>query len=399
MVRLCCFATLLLGRFSLPAGLRWDEVSITGTPRPLSEKKRRIVVEPGNETDPYERAGHYDDWVSGIESRYLDLQSPVCVTEVGSSRQRCRLLSQRLCTSTSARLPRTDASLGECFAPRRTCAVVGSSAHLLNVSWGTVVDKHDLVIRVNAAPAGSLDPGSPHSSLAPHVGTRTDARFVNLFGELPDALVQGPPSCLFLQDPQVPEECGRHCREHPGLCNITCSDKSESVYCTSSTCDVSGMRCLTSSMVESDHSWGEHHVFLDNLHAGIVDQVVPHSTAGFKAVIYAMGICEHVSIIGFGPSCSGSIGGRYYQGDEHPVATSHHYEEELALLLRASAKGTRAIIPPEARAWITAKKVMVGLPQCVDKELASRLRHVFAGFGASVGVNLVSEAYGFAPGA
>uniref|UniRef100_A0A7S1Q2R0 Uncharacterized protein n=1 Tax=Alexandrium catenella TaxID=2925 RepID=A0A7S1Q2R0_ALECA len=397
MVRLLCLASLLLGRLGFLVGLRSDETDDSEavrveTAQPWRQKKKtRVVVQPGNAMDPYERASHYDDWVSYTANKYLDLQSPVCVTEVGSSGQRCKLLSQRLCTSESERLPRTDASLGQCFARRRTCAIVGSSAHLLNVSWGDAIDGHDFVIRLNAAPAGSLDRLSPHFPLAPHVGTRTDARFLNLFGYMPDDSAPSPPSCLFLPEPKVPAECGKHCKEHPGLCNVTtCRTPRERGYCTTGTCGVSSMRCLAAAMDDTDHDWGPHHVFLDNLHAGIVDQIVPHSTAGFKAVIYAMSICDHVSVIGFGPSCRGAVGSRYYEGLVG-VADTHHYQEELGLLLRASENGTRAIIPPEARAWIAAKNVTVALPDCVKKEAVVLLHQVFQGFGASAAVRLASE--------
>jgi len=141
-------------------------------------------------------------------------------------------------------------------------------------------------------------------------------------------------------------------------------------------------------MQDSDHKWGHHKVFLDNLHAGIADQIVPRSTAGFKAIVYAMSVCERVTVIGFGPTCSGSVGGRYYASD-YPISGFHHYHEELALLLRAGKRGSRAIIPPEARMWLAAEKVTVALPKCVDVEAASQLNQLFTGFGTSV--NLVSE--------
>eukprot|EP00415_Alexandrium_ostenfeldii_P004852 UN4852 len=105
-----------------------------------------------------------------------------------------------------------------------------------------------------------------------------------------------------------------------------------------------------------------------------------------------MSICDSVSIFGFGPTCEGSIGGRYYESHVGVGRNYHHYDEELALLIRASEAGIRAIIPPEARAWITAKDVTVAMPTCVDKTEVSKLSQAFQGFGSSMAVSFASEA-------
>eukprot|EP00415_Alexandrium_ostenfeldii_P000964 UN0964 len=215
-----------------------------------------------------------------------------------------------------------------------------------------------------------------------------------MYGLVPDDLWSAPPTCVFLHEPNIPTTCGKDCQFHPGICNVACPKGAKDTHCKTGTCDVSRLQCRGMSQRQEDVDWGRHHVFLDNVHAGIADQVVPHSTAGFKAVIYAMSICNRVSIFGFGPTCDGSIGGRYYRevGEVAVASSYHHYTEELALLIRASGAGTTAIVPPEARSWITAKKVTVALPSCVDKTVVSQLNQTFQGFGSSMAVNFASEA-------
>eukprot|EP00415_Alexandrium_ostenfeldii_P000109 UN0109 len=217
-----------------------------------------------------------------------------------------------------------------------------------------------------------------------------------MYGLVPDDLWSAPPTCVFLHEPKIPTTCGKYCWDHPGTCNITCPKGVRMTpYCKTGTCDVRRLPCRGRSQENKTVDWGDHHVFLDNVHSGIVDVVVPHATAGFKAVIYAMSICDRVSIFGFGPTCDGSIGRRYYREEVRALEVAsgyHHYSEELGLLIRASGAGTKAIVPPEARSWITAKKVTVALPSCVDKKVVSRLNQTFQGFGSFMAVNFASEA-------
>jgi len=399
MARGLRLALLLPGCWSLAEGLHvttdaqageGDDGKVeTVTWMPDFQKRKRIVIAAATPDDPFERVMHHDDWLSGLDGHGdFDLGSPVCITEVGTKMQRCNLVSQKLCNQKSTKIPRSDRrfphELGRCFTPRESCAVVGSSGHLLNVSWGDRIDSHDVVIRINAAPSGAEEPG-----LADKVGSHTDVRFVNMYGHVPEGMSDNKPLCLFLHEPKMQEKCGHLCWSHPSTCklNANCTDKASS--CGKIGCELNRMRCVGGGMKEADHKWGNHEVFLDNLHAGIADQVVPHSTAGFKAVIYAMSICNHVTVIGFGPTCSGAVGGRYYSDDKR-VTKVHHYNEELALLMRADEQGAKAMIPPEARMWLAAKKVTVALPECVDRQSAARLHQVFNRFGTAV--NLVSEA-------
>lgn len=55
-----------------------------------------------------------------------------------------------------------------------SCAVVGNSGQLLNASFGSAVDSHDLIMRVNQAPGGTKE-----NRLERHVGKRTTFRLIN----------------------------------------------------------------------------------------------------------------------------------------------------------------------------------------------------------------------------
>jgi len=205
--------------------------------------------------------------------------------------------------------------------------------------------------------------------LGDHVGLRTDVRFLNLEGRLPEFEEQDPEGrCIFLHEPYIPEACGRFCVRSPGLCNVSCQEDRRG-YCTHGVCKLQELRCKGSAM-EEERDWGKDFVFMDNFYSAVVDQVVPHPTAGFKAIIYAMSRCESVSLFGFGPSCGGEGGARYYPSSA-VVFPWHHYDEELMLLKRASALGalgTKVLVPPEARRWIgRATEVKAMFPPCLGE--------------------------------
>mmetsp|Transcript_54223 Transcript_54223/g.168166 ORF Transcript_54223/g.168166 Transcript_54223/m.168166 type:complete len:363 (+) Transcript_54223:59-1147(+) len=340
-----CHVVLLLAWTTLCTGLRRPSRDIG--------KQDRGAPESRTEKDPFEKVHHYDDWVSIQESKFLNLSRDICVRNVPSPRSNCVLLSQTLCDAKSKGLSSLSEGHGACIARRGTCAVVGSSHHLLNASWGSFIDSHDVVIRINAAPAGSADASKYRSRYSDHVGTRTDARFVNLFGHLPDD-ESDKPMCIFLHEPFIPEQCGRMCWRNPGFCNVTCGTPySTDAICVKKPCDLSGLSCRGNGM-RSEKDWGNNYVFMEHLYGGLADQIVPHSTAGFKAVLHAMSVCDKVSVLGFGPTCDGRTGTRYYTGNGYATSLWHHYDEELELLRKAKAKGTKAIIPPDARGWIHA---------------------------------------------
>mmetsp|Transcript_37441 Transcript_37441/g.105716 ORF Transcript_37441/g.105716 Transcript_37441/m.105716 type:complete len:442 (+) Transcript_37441:254-1579(+) len=55
-----------------------------------------------------------------------------------------------------------------------SCAVVGNSGSLLNASFGSAIDSHNVVLRINQAP-----PGLPNNRYKKHVGVKTTFRLIN----------------------------------------------------------------------------------------------------------------------------------------------------------------------------------------------------------------------------
>jgi len=359
---------------------RKKAVSLTRAP------KRKVVLEeqllPGE--DPNDRHRElvpnpdkphvwYDDWISGPSKDHFKVSDPICVRDVGRYGWKmnrtggaCKLLSQTLCGKGSYPVEQLGGGHGECLKHRKTCAVVGSSQHLLNATFGPIIDTHDLIIRINSAPAGTDDESQYRSRFGLHVGTRTDARFVNMYGHMPEVEESTEPMCLFLHEPSI--ECGRFCWRNPGLCNISC-DKTNDNYCAK-TCNLRSLQCVGKAMKQAN--WGNNHVFLDSIFGGITDQVMPHATAGFKAVIFALHTCEEVRVYGFGPTCGGELGLRYYRRrnlSDHPL-NWHHYDDELRLMTDAATKGWDQIFPPGFKSWVRAKSLEVVLPKCVNRVLA-----------------------------
>lgn len=354
--------------------------------------------EPGAE-DPLDLS---HDGAAPTVGKFLDLSSPICFRDVPSPRNNCKLMSQALCDRKSIGLESLEGGHRQCLAHRRSCAVVGSSEHLLNASWGSFIDSQDLVIRINGAPAGSVKAAAPegksrqvdrYAMFGSHVGTRTDVRFINHLAHLPRGKDSGPPMCLFLNRPALPEACGGSCSRHPGLCNVSCSRPGAlESFCVRGTCDLDQLRCRAASMT-TEKDWGDNYVFMDNVHAALADQVMAHSTTGFVAVMYAMTVCEKIFVLGFGPSCSGVVGARYYNSHAGPKHW-HHYDDELTLLEKATRHGAEAMIPPDAQSMIRAKSVQVMLPSCVDTASLRSLSGLFQSLGSGVTADVISGAEG-----
>jgi len=382
-----------LVRNPLPNGRRWIH------------RKDRIRLTGNNASEPFETAYHHDDGVSTEQLRYgNNLSRPACVRQVGRGKKSCMLLSHGLCPKNSQGISSLKGGYARCMERRKTCAVVGSSQHLLNASWGREIDGHDVVIRINSAPAGTVFPPTPppnvkpeflpefQKGLASHVGTRTDVRFVNYLGIMPEEEGDGGGQCLFLHEPKIPEACGALCARNPGFCNMTCFKRGP-YACTKRAkhCNLKDFKCMGSAM-RKEKDWGKRSVFLENYFGMIADQVVPHATAGFKALMYAMNRCEKVTVLGFGPSCHHEeAGARYYEGNVG-IFSWHHYSEEFMLLKRAAERGTKVLLHPDVRKAIsTVKKLEVRLPQCVEEHHGRHISQLLEGVHPDGAVSLVRE--------
>ena len=111
---------------------------------------------------------------------------------------------------------------------------------------GHEIDSHDMVIRMNRAPDGN------HSNdrwLAKHVGTKTDARFVNQYAFIPKVDLDKE-MCIFLHEPH--NACGRNCWGSMNGCDME-------------SCSAEKVKCRGHKQTE-DILWGRNHVFLDSIH-------------------------------------------------------------------------------------------------------------------------------------
>jgi len=247
-----------------------------------------------------------------------------------------------------------------CLSRKKTCALVGSSDHLLNATFGEEIDAHEAVIRVNAAPAGM----GPDTAYAQHVGSKTDVRFVNEYGNTPPAEL-AQPRCIFLHEPFTP--CGRLCWRSPSMCRLE-------------NCNLTQLVCRPQAAKERD--WGQNYVFLDHAHPDMAYKMVERATAGFKALAYALHNCDHVSVYGFGPSCNGEIGQKYY--DRNKPFKWHHYNDELNLIRGAQEGRPQGLLPESLRPWIVAQDLVLHMPACLENQTAGqKLFQGLQGIGAS----------------
>jgi len=280
----------------------------------------------------------------------------ICMSDVQTGKQQCKFISQVLCKDANQTLANATGDYARCLTGRRTsCALVGSGFHLLNASFGEEINGHQVVIRMNSAPAGK-------GGLAEHVGNRTDVRFLNALGWIP-AEEQLQPLCLFLHEPYVTcyaRRRGQLCWRDPLLCRRDCS------------LGPSSLQCKGRLMDAAAPAWGDATVILDHVLGGVAHQVLgnPLATAGFKALLHALRTCDKVSVYGFGPDCTdGNVGERYYTNvsDGRPAEAPHlwhDYGEELDLIRGMSRVGPDL---PKLAHWTVSRKVSLRLPDCLTQ--------------------------------
>jgi len=280
-----------------------------------------------------------------MTSTPLRTSDKICVQSIpAASGKTCKFMSQVLCNGTTEGMENLTGGHAECMARKSSCALVGSSVNLLFARKGKEIDDHDRVIRINGAPAG--DARNP--KFAPHVGRRTTVRFVNEYGHAPSWENKWG-MCTFMHEPKV--GCGHLCWRDPDRCDRTCNVTQK-------------LKCLGEGM-DNEKDWGNHNVFLDHVHSGVAQAILntPRVTAGFKALSYALHSCDTISIYGFGPSCSGEVGVRYYKEEIEPMLW-HNYKDELELLKEVTKIGLKAF-PRKVRGWVVARNISLHLPRCL----------------------------------
>lgn len=209
-----------------------------------------------------------------------------------------------------------------------SCAVVGNSGILLASEHGDLIDSHELVVRINNAPAGN-------ARYARHVGLKTGLAFVNsnVMSRWCAAIRPGSCYCRAYGDavPILTYMCsGAHFAEH-ALCNASSvSSFSRSgavaapapVIVTDPRLDALcarvvkyySLRRFVRETGRPAGEWGRRH-----------EEGMFHYSSGMQAVVVAAGLCERVSVFGFGKDAAAR---HHYHTLQKGELDLHDYEAE-----------------------------------------------------------------------
>lgn len=218
---------------------------------------------------------------------------------------------------------------GDDVRPYVSCAVVGNSGILLARERGALIDSHDLVIRLNNAPAGGR--------LARHVGARTGLAFLNsnvLSGcaGAPRLACAGCRYCRAAYGDRVPiltYMCNAaHFVEH-AVCSadpdpddgaaaappapVIVTDPRLDALCARIVKYYS-LRRFVRETGRPAEEWGTRH-----------EEGMFHYSSGMQAVVTAAGVCGRVSVFGFGKEPGAR---HHYHTLQRGELDLHDYEAE-----------------------------------------------------------------------
>ncbi|OAY64039.1 Sialyltransferase-like protein 1 [Ananas comosus] len=203
-------------------------------------------------------------------------------------------------------------------APRRSrfssCAVVGNSGILLNSEHGDLIDGHDLVIRLNNARiegfrrhVGSKTGLSFVNSNILHLCARRDGCFCHPYGDGVPILIYICQAAHFLDF----VACNASHRAP-----LLVTDPRFDVLCARIVKYYS-LRRFVSETGRPPEQWAAAH-----------DALMFHYSSGFQAVMLAVGICDRVSVFGFGKSLDAK---HHYHTNQKVELDLHDYEAEYAV--------------------------------------------------------------------
>ncbi|KAK8352341.1 hypothetical protein V6Z12_A05G087900 [Gossypium hirsutum] len=155
----------------------------------------------------------------------------------------------------------------------KSCAVVGNSGILLNRDYGELIDGHEIVIRLNNARTEKFEE---------NVGSKTSISFVN------SNILH---LCARREDPRFDVLCARIVKYY------------------------SAKRFVEETR-KALGEWASTH-----------DGSMFHYSSGMQAVMLALGICDKVSIFGFGKSTSAK---HHYHTNQKSELRLHDYKAEYA---------------------------------------------------------------------
>ncbi|KAK9058651.1 hypothetical protein SSX86_023493 [Deinandra increscens subsp. villosa] len=204
--------------------------------------------------------------------------------------------------------------LNDTVSKYKTCAVVGNSGILLKTNLGGLIDSHEFVIRLNNARTRGFEPsvGSKTSlsfvnSNILHLCSRREACFCHPYGERVPIMMY---MCQMI-----------HFLDYV-VCNsshkapLLVSDPRFDVLCARIVKYYSVSRFVKQTGKPLDAWAGSH------------DGTSFHYSSGMQAVMLALGVCEKVSIFGFGKSDSAK---HHYHTNQKGELHLHDYEAEYDL--------------------------------------------------------------------
>uniref|UniRef100_A0ACD5UCG0 Uncharacterized protein n=1 Tax=Avena sativa TaxID=4498 RepID=A0ACD5UCG0_AVESA len=204
-----------------------------------------------------------------------------------------------------------------------SCAVVGNSGILLASEHGDLIDGHELVVRINNAPAGD-------ARYARHVGVKTGLAFVNS-NVMSRWCAAGRADCYCRAYgdavPILTYMCsGAHFVEH-AACNASSvsssgADAPAPVIVTDPRLDALcarivkyySLRRFARETGRPAEEWGRQH-----------EEGMFHYSSGMQAVVAAAGVCDRVSVFGFGKDAAAR---HHYHTLQKGELDLHDYEAE-----------------------------------------------------------------------
>uniref|UniRef100_A0A8C1KB65 CMP-N-acetylneuraminate-beta-galactosamide-alpha-2,3-sialyltransferase 1 n=1 Tax=Cyprinus carpio TaxID=7962 RepID=A0A8C1KB65_CYPCA len=194
----------------------------------------------------------------------------------------------------------SDASPGRC----RTCAVVGNSGNLKGSHYGALIDAHDLVIRINKGPTEGFERD---------VGSKTTHRII-----YPESAMDMDNSTHLVLIPFKTVDL-------QWLISVFTTKHIDRTY----------VPVKPSIKANRDKVMILHPGFLKYIQERWLQKHGRYPSTGFITLIFALHICDQVSVFGFGADENGNWHHYFEQNKHHHNAGNHggSYEYSIALQL------------------------------------------------------------------